>query len=208
MVPVLAYQFGPGRKRIWITFTEHGADLDQKIEELLQLIARKAKNVVASRQLMCSETVLSVINQGLGGGIPNELAVRLGSGFPEGLGESGCLCGGVAGGVMALGLFLGRDRPGLLNNRLISSVSQTYHDRFKAEFGSTCCRVLTRDVIRGTRNQFNHCSEITGRAAELAARLILEKKPELIDQADWEYLRREDSMVKVRLKQAAGMFRG
>jgi C_GCAxxG_C_C family probable redox protein len=182
--------------------------LDLQIEELLQLIARKADNVVATRQLMCSETVLTVINQGLGGGMPNELAVRLGSGFPEGLGESGCLCGAVAGGIMALGLFLGRDRPGLLNNRLISSVSQTYHDRFKAEFGSTCCRVLTRNQIRGTKGQFNHCSEITGRAAEMAAGLILEKKPELVDQADWAYLRREDSMVKARLKQAAGVFKG
>jgi len=164
--------------------------------------------MVATRQLMCSETVLSVINQALGGGIPNELAVRLGSGFPEGLGESGCLCGGVAGGVMALGLFLGRDRPGLLNKRLISSASQTYHDRFKKEFGSTCCRVLVRNYVQGTKDQFNHCAEITSRAAELAAGLILEKKTELLARADWAYLRQEDSMVKARLKQAAGMLRG
>ena len=157
---------------------------------------------------MCSETVLTVINQGLGGGIPTELAVRLGSGFPEGLGESGCLCGAAAGGVMALGLFLGRDRPGLLNNRLISSVSQAYYHKFKTEFGSTCCRVLTKNYIRGTKGQFNHCSEITGRAAELAAGLILETKPGLVEQADWAYLRREDSMVSARLKQAAGMFKG
>jgi C_GCAxxG_C_C family probable redox protein len=33
------------------------------------------------------------------------------SGFPVGIGGSGCTCGAIAGGVMAIGMFFGRTSP-------------------------------------------------------------------------------------------------
>ena len=63
-----------------------------------------------------------------------------------------------------------------------------------------------KNHIRDTREQFNHCSDVIGRAAEMASGIILENKPELVGQADCAYLSQEDSKVKTRLKQAAGVF--
>ncbi len=40
----------------------------------------------------------------------------------------------------------------------------------------------------------------------MASGIILENKPELVGQADCAYLSQEDSKVKTRLKQAAGVF--
>lgn len=40
----------------------------------------------------------------------------------------------------------------------------------------------------------------------MASGMILENKPELVDQADWAYLGQEDSKVKTRIKQAVGIF--
>ncbi|MBT3258412.1 MAG: C_GCAxxG_C_C family protein [Deltaproteobacteria bacterium] len=62
---------------------------------------------------------MPVLNQSLNGGLPPEMAIRLASGLPEGSGRSGCTCDALSGGVIALGLFLGRDTPGPLNSRSI-----------------------------------------------------------------------------------------
>ena len=53
--------------------------------------------------------------------------------FGGGIGRSGCLCGAVTGGVMALGL-LGE---GKRNGELVEA--------FRREFKTTCCRGLSKD---------------------------------------------------------------
>lgn len=85
-----------------------------------------------------------VLNEGLRGGLQAEFAVRLASGFGEGIGKTGCMCGAFSGAVMGLGLFLGR-------------------------------------------------KDLTGEAAEMAARIILEARPDLIDGANRSFLTARDS---------------
>ncbi|HIJ36997.1 MAG TPA: hypothetical protein HPP59_06975, partial [Deltaproteobacteria bacterium] len=85
--------------------------LSPEPEEVSQLAKERAKDFFVSKQLYCSEAVLVTINHGLGGGMSDELAIRLSSTLPEGLAGSGCLCGALGGAILALGLFLGRDRP-------------------------------------------------------------------------------------------------
>ncbi len=174
---------------------------DYGIEELLSLIEKKARNLFITGQLMCSEAVLSVLNQGLNGGLPPEIAVRLASGLPEGLGGSGCICGALNSGVIAIGLFLGRNKTGLLNSRKIMAVSKKLHDRFKERFGTTCCRILTKNHKCGSKEHFGQCALLTGFAVEVTARLIIDNKPELVAQADWVYLDQRDSKISTRLKQ-------
>lgn len=168
-------------------------------DELIGLIGEKARNLFMSRQLMCSETVLTVLNQGLGGGLPPEIAVRLASGLPEGLG-SGCLCGSLSGGVLALGLFLGRTGPGFGNGRLIKGATRSLHDAFRAHFGATCCRVLIRSLRRGSSEQYRNCSRTAAFTAETAARIILKRRPDLVASADWAYLEQKDSRLTGSLK--------
>lgn len=172
----------------------------QQIDELIRLIRIRTQNLFLTKQLMCAEAVLTVLNQGLGGDLPPETAIRLTSGLPEGLGGSGCTCGSLSGGVLSVGLFLGRDGPGFGNGKPAMSCAKELRDRFKKRFGATCCRVLTKELKPGSKDHFQQCSLRAGFAAETAARLILQKKPELIHRADDSYLKQHDTKFAAGLK--------
>jgi len=119
-------------------------DAESKIVQLLDCIETRAENLFLTRQLQCAEAVMVVLNQGLGGDLPQELAVRLASALPEGLGRRGCLCGALNGGALALGLFMGRNGPGYRNGATVRKAVGALHDQFKAAYKAACCRVLTK----------------------------------------------------------------
>jgi hypothetical protein len=48
-------------------------------------------------------------------------------------------------------------------------------------------------VKHGAKAHFDQCAELTGAAAEIASRIILESKPHLAKMADLEYLTTKDS---------------
>jgi C_GCAxxG_C_C family probable redox protein len=156
---------------------------------------------------MCSEAVLTVLNQGLKGGLAPEIAVRITSGLPEGFGGSGCTCGALSAGIIALGLFLGRDGPGILNNRMVYTASRELHERFKTKFGSTCCRVLTKNIELGTKHHFEFCVRHAGEVAEQTVRIVLNHKPEQLELADWTYLNQTDTKMGTRIKQLSNALR-
>lgn len=166
------------------------------IGHLAGLVRQRAENLFRTRQLWCAEAVLTVLNRGLGGGLDPALALRLASGFPEGLGGRGCLCGAVSGGGLALGLFLGPRRPGpLARAHGAREAAARLHDAFRVRFGSTCCRVLTRGLDPGSPAHLRHCAEVTGGAAEETARLLLSLRPGLAEHADRDYLECRDSRL-------------
>jgi C_GCAxxG_C_C family probable redox protein len=182
-------------------------DLSGTNEDLIALIRRRAENLYKTHQLLCSEAVFFVLNQGLGGGLPQEAAIRLASGFTEGIGGSGCVCGGLSGALMALGLFLGRRR---LNGRGLTKIQakgRELHDLFRSRFGATCCRVLTKKVRHNQKTLFKECATRTGEAAEMAARLILEQRPDLLKQADWGFLTARDSTLGAGLNRLLTLVR-
>jgi C_GCAxxG_C_C family probable redox protein len=174
-------------------------------EHLIELIRKRAHNIFSTHQLMCAEAVLITINRGLSGGLPDDMAVRLASGFSEGLSGSGCLCGAVSGGVLALGLFLGRNGPGFTNRREIAEKTRMLHDFFKQKYGATCCRMLTKHVKQGSHEHLAQCAEMTGAAAAMTARIVLRAKPALSRQADIDYLNLHDSRLKGRVRQVANI---
>jgi len=100
------------------------------------------------------------------------------------------MCGAFSGALMAVGLFLGR-KP--------RAQSKELYDRFRSRFGSPCCRVLTKKFKDNERALFKHCTGHTGEVAEMATRFILEARPELVGQADWDFLRTRDSKLKAGL---------
>jgi C_GCAxxG_C_C family probable redox protein len=154
---------------------------------LVKAIAGRAKRYFLSGRLFCSEALLYTFNLALGGGFPPEV-VRLASGFPEGIGRSGCTCGALSGGVLVLGLFCGRKRPGDRSWRRPMKLAAELHDSFKKAFGATCCRVPTRNIKRGSKVHLLRCAEITERTAELVGTILLSEKPELTTRADVEFL--------------------
>jgi C_GCAxxG_C_C family probable redox protein len=166
------------------------------MDHLAGLVRRRAESLFLTRQAWCAEAVLAVLNRGLGGGLDPALALSLASGFPEGLGGRGCLCGAVSGGVMALGLFLRRRPPSLLSRACgPREAAGRLHEAFRGRFGSTCCRVLTRGLASGSQAHLSHCAGVTGAAAEETARILLKLRPGLAEQVDRDYLECRESRL-------------
>jgi len=112
-------------------------------EELLDKVQAVAENYFRSGTFFCSEAVVQTINEVLGKPYDDSI-VKMASGFPIGLGKSGCLCGAVSGGQMALGMIYGRVEGEAMNDKMFKKASGL-HDYIKNEYKSTCCRVITRE---------------------------------------------------------------
>ena len=169
--------------------------------QIVALVGERAANIFTARGYCCSETVIAVINQGFRGDLSPELALRLGSGFCHGMGGAGCTCGSLAGGEVAISLFLGPRQPGGMKTKEFEKVAKEMHDRFRARFSATCCRVLLK---RRKEKNGATCKELTVGGAEIAAGLILEQRPELAPKVDLDFLGFRESKVGILAKKLLG----
>lgn len=76
-------------------------------EERVKEIREIAEGYYRRGEFHCSEAIIKTFNDELGNPFSDDIT-KLASGFPIGIGKSGCLCGAVGGGVMALGMVYGR----------------------------------------------------------------------------------------------------
>ena len=150
------------------------AELDKKVAA----IGDVARAHFESRSYMCAESVLLALNSELGGGLNELHAVALAAPFSEGMGGSGCACGALSGAVLAIGLFTGNGQA-YRHRRRSRKFANQFHEQFAERFGSACCRVLCRKVRHDAKLHFDHCAGLTAEAARMAARLILEQRPDL-----------------------------
>lgn len=135
-------------------------------------IKEQAEEYYRSGGFYCSEAIIKVIKDAFAPDVP-ERVVAMASGFPVGMGGSGCTCGAVAGGIMALGLVFGRTRPGEPQVKKTMQLAQELHDTFQQRHGALCCRVLTRGMELGSPRHRAQCVAFTGEVAAETARLIL-----------------------------------
>ncbi len=174
-------------------------------EKLISLIGEKARNLFESGELWCSEAVLVTLNQGLGGGLSPQVAQSLTVGMGAGLGGSGCLCGAVNGAVVALGLFLAGCAPAqCIPDKAVRAHAKELTQAFSSSFGATCCRILTRKDANGGQSKRSRCATQTAFAAEFAARIILARRPGLIQNADLTYLTQRQNRAARLLKMISG----
>ncbi|MBI5578997.1 MAG: C_GCAxxG_C_C family protein [Deltaproteobacteria bacterium] len=157
-------------------------------------IGERAQNLFRSRQMYCSEAVLVVLNNVLGGGLTENQASALAAPFAEGVGKNGCLCGALAGALLAVGLFLGSSNP-VGRRKPVQVASGILMKRFKLRFGASCCRILSRKDQGDPVPVFDRCAQQTAEAAAMAASLIMEHRPEVKQHADIDYLNARDSVV-------------
>jgi C_GCAxxG_C_C family probable redox protein len=176
------------------------------MEYLIELIGEKAQHLFVTKQLMCSEAVLTVLNRSLSGGLGPGVDIQLASGLSEGIGGRGCSCGALTGGVLSLGLFLGREKPGFMNNKIIMNASKELHDCFKKKYNSTCCRILSKNLKHGSKDHYKKGSEIVRFSSEQTGRILLRENPKLILSADYIYLEQLDSGIKSVLKKLSNSF--
>ena len=74
--------------------------------------------------------------------IDNEIIPRIASGFGGGIGNTGSVCGAVAGGVMAIGLIMEREDT-LEGWFSMAEVVKEFRKRFEAEMETINCSELT-----------------------------------------------------------------
>jgi C_GCAxxG_C_C family probable redox protein len=185
----------------------HHPNIDRNnTDQACRLIGQRAANLYRTRQLWCSGAALVALNQSLGGDLTQEMAIRLAAGLGDGMGGSGCLCGGLNGGALALGLFLGTGRLSPGGDKKVLDATRQLHKRFKAAFGSACCRLLMKKNSGESALYGNDCTLRTAKAAELAAVLILDHRPELSQRIDWKYLNQMDGIIGARIKIVANQF--
>jgi C_GCAxxG_C_C family probable redox protein len=150
----------------------------------------------------CAQCTLLSIQEVFG--LKADDVVKAATGFAGGLGRRGSVCGAVSGGVMALGLFFGRDLPEMkhpdpeLRKKLRESrearlvpLIDAYCEKFESEYGSIICNEIEHKIFgryfdkknpedRKEKNRLGghteKCPMVVGKAARWVTELILEEQ--------------------------------
>ena len=108
----------------------------------------------------CAESVLAAVNnelrkEGRGG---SEIIPRIATGFGGGISRNGDVCGALTGGIMAIGLALGRDKPEQSREPCYPAADRFYND-FRTTFGSCKCRELTNADLKTPEGALSYQTE-------------------------------------------------
>lgn len=135
-------------------------------------IRETAENYYRNGDFFCSEAIVKTIKDEFKLPISDEI-VAAASGFPIGIGGSGCTCGAVSGGVMALGLVFGRQVAKDPKVRKTMELTKELHEKFRNNHKSLCCRILTKGLDMGAGEHKKQCISFTGEVAEEVAKIIV-----------------------------------
>ena len=99
-------------------------------------------------------------------------AKKMATPFGGGIGRSEDVCGALVGGVLAIGVSLGRTAPE--EDRLASyEAAGKLYKAFHACFGSTCCKVLNKSDFKTPQHR-TRCGEYVSGATRLAIQILRE----------------------------------
>ena len=135
-------------------------------------VRKTAENYYRDCDFYCSEAIVKTIKDEFELNISDDV-VAAASGFPVGMGGSGCTCGAVAGGIMALGLVFGRTKAKDIRVSHAMKLSSELHNEFKNRHKTLCCRILTKGMELGSAEHMEQCISFTGEVAEEVARMIV-----------------------------------
>lgn len=119
----------------------------------------------------CSEAIVKTIKDTFDLDFSDEV-IKMASGFPVGIGGSGCTCGAVSGGVMALGMVFGRAEGNDPKVAKAMELSAELHNRFRDKRKFVCCKILTKGMDKGKKEHKDQCVAITGEVAEIVADIL------------------------------------
>jgi len=177
------------------------------IESLVSHIRLRAENFYNAHGLCCSEAIMHVLNRGLRGGMNDQSILAVGSGFCGGMGGDDGTCGALTGAITMIGLFLSPHSPNGLSKKEASSAAKELHDRFKERLSSINCNDLTKELRNNRRARLKNCQKITGIGAEISATIILGRRPDLIAQANYEFLAARDTKLKLLTSKFSSYFK-
>lgn len=165
--------------------------IDLNEGEIIEMVGNKAYEY-ERKYHGCAQCTLRSLQECLN--LPNGNVIKSATAFCGGIARSGNLCGGLTGGLMAIGLAFGRDvsemEQGMENPSYIRTreVAFEFYHRFKQEFhGVTCWEVQDKVIGRHfnlndpeeraaffTTGAWEAGAEIVSTAAKIAAKIILE----------------------------------
>ena len=124
----------------------------------------------------CCEALMSAIRDDFKLDVPEEV-IAMSSGMAVGIGRSGCTCGALNGGVMALGMFFGRtEQKGPQDPQVVKCMAMTHelHDWFRKANAKNaiCCRILTKGFDMAGGEHKKQCIAFTGLCAGKVAEIV------------------------------------
>lgn len=137
----------------------------------LNKVRETAEEYYRKGDFYCSEAVVKTIKDTFELDFSDEV-IKMASGFPVGIGGSGCTCGAVSGGVMALGMVFGRSNAQDPKVMKTMELSAELHERFREKRKFVCCKILTKGMDFGKKEHLEQCIAITGEVAEIVADII------------------------------------
>lgn len=151
-----------------------------KSDEFAANVRKSAEESFASG-LYCAESVVLALAKAQG--IESDLLLKAATPFCSGMSRTCGTCGAITGAIMGMGLALGRSKAG-------DSVEPSYAatrnliEEFEHEFGASECHVLLGCDLNTPEGQETfreeglgtQCAKFTGKAAEIAARIISDTK--------------------------------
>ena len=146
---------------------------------LIPEVRKNAEEYFASG-LYCAESVVLAIS--MAEGIESELIPKIATAFCSGMAQSCSTCGALTGAIMGISLVLGRSTPNESVEPAYSAVQKLIKE-FEEEFGDRNCYALLGGCDLSTpegqamfaeKKLMEQCLQITGKAAEIAARIIVE----------------------------------
>ncbi len=143
------------------------------MDENMVLEARNQAGNYFREGYNCAETIFLTFRPQVAPELDEDM-LKIFTGFGGGLGQSGCTCGALVGSVMMLNLLKGRtNKDG--SRKPSYEAAHKFHDIFKEQFKSTCCRTLNRNPF-GTPEHHKTCLKITGTTAKLLAEFLQEEE--------------------------------
>ena len=137
----------------------------------LTRIRETAENYYRNGDFYCSESIVKTIRDEFGLSLPDDV-IALASGFPVGMGKSGCTCGAIVGGIMAIGMFFGRTQGKDKKVDKTMQLAHELHDIFQKKHKVLGCRILTKGMVLGSPVHMKQCIAFTGEVAEETARIL------------------------------------
>jgi len=129
--------------------------------ELAAICQLEAEALYRSGKYHCAEAVFEAIRRHFAPDMSESMVATV-SGFGGGS-SSGCICGAVSGGTVALGLLL-QDKKGTAH------LTKELHTWFKEKYTVTCCKII-RQTHKGV------CPVLTGEVAGKIAEMLGSKSP-------------------------------
>lgn len=126
-------------------------------EEVAAHCRKEAEELYRSGKYHCAEAVLEAVRRRFLPDTP-EAVVAAVSGFGAGSG-SGCICGAVSGGTVALGLVLN-------DKKQTTHLTRELHNWFHGKYGVTCCKIIRKENDKGI------CPILTGEVAGKIAEML------------------------------------